>query len=498
MQGSLEFKDDAFQTETVEYKSEDSIIPLQKQTITSDPLMIKNNAIAGVPCQQIVKQPSRDMDFNLTQVASIDVTNLDAAQIKAALGGGEQIYMSNKSLYIIKSGVNWQPWVRPKDEEITDNSASATVSVSNSSYYGRLQEGLAILKADIAADSGGIEFVAAGIVLGQAKDQYSFKEYADGSLAVATTTYMPLPEVAVAADEDGSSSASELVEFVNSDEPWSQIVDDTRGRNHLWVLAQKDKSLEVVRAAKNFGEIGEDIRSVRFMDGYAYIVTFKKTDPLYSFDMSVPSEFKMVGKLKIPGFSMYMHPAGDQIIGVGFDADDQGEFAWYQGIQVSLFDVSDPTNMQRTDNKIHGQRGSSSEVTSDAHAFFYSEEDNIFALPVVELAGKEGNIGSQYGSELQFSGVVLYSIEGEKLQEKGRISHFDFIPSECQSILKQGQWWQNNTRSLDINRVFKVDEKILTISRYGIKQYGLLDFSTPIAMTHFPEADGCSTDAFID
>lgn len=87
---------------------------------------------------------------------------------------------------------------------------------------------------------------------------------------------------------------------------------------------------------------GEDIRSVRFEGPRGYVVTFKKTDPLFAFDLSRPEAPSLEGELKIPGYSTYMQSLDPQhLLAIGFEADDQGSFAFFNGIQIQMFDVGD-------------------------------------------------------------------------------------------------------------------------------------------------------------
>ena len=121
----------------------------------------------------------------------------------------------------------------------------------------------------------------------------------------------------------------------------------------------------------------EQIRSVRFLDDTGYVVTFRQTDPLYVIDLSDPANPVLDGELKIPGYSAYLHPVGDGLLlGVGQNATDEGRTL---GTQLSLFDVSDPTNPQQIDTL---PIGGSSEVEWDHKAFLYWPEDGTIVLPV--------------------------------------------------------------------------------------------------------------------
>ena len=121
----------------------------------------------------------------------------------------------------------------------------------------------------------------------------------------------------------------------------------------------------------------EQIRAVRFLGDTGYVVTFRQTDPLYVIDLTDPANPVLDGELKIPGYSAYLHPVGDGLLlGVGQDATDSGQTL---GTQLSLFDVSDPTNPQQIDTLAIG---GSSEVEWDHKAFLYWPEDGTIVLPV--------------------------------------------------------------------------------------------------------------------
>lgn len=394
-----------------------------------------NGTVGGTPCNAIMKQTVADYDLRLTRVISLDTSAPEAAEKTAAiLGGGDQIYMSTGGLYIAKTGVEWFSWA---------------FYGGDSEEYRMPPERLVVTRVLFDQATGAIAPVAAGQIEGRIKDEWSFKEFPEHDvLAVATST----------------------------GELWSDGAN--KAQNHLWMLKANGgtHNLDVVASVRDFGT-GEDIRAVRYVGSTAYIVTFKKTDPLFAFDLTDPLAPRLLGELKIPGFSVYMHPVqGDLMVGIGFDAADQGDFAYYQGLQVSLFDIKDPTNLARIDNELIGSRGSYSEVTSDHHAFFYDAETSLMAVPVVELQGGSGQ-SWDYGSSLKFSGAILYDV-GRELTERGRITHADLIPANCRSILAQGRWWQESGMSLDVNRVFKVDGRLLSFSRFGLRAHPLASPAT--------------------
>ena len=119
--------------------------------------------------------------------------------------------------------------------------------------------------------------------------------------------------------------------------------------------------------------LGERIYAVRFIGDAGYVVTFRQTDPLYTIDLSRPERPRVLGELKIPGYSAYLHPVGDDLLlGVGQDATDTGV---RQGLQLSLFDVSDLAHPARLQQARLGDRFSGSSAEWDHHAFLWWPAD---------------------------------------------------------------------------------------------------------------------------
>ncbi|MDY6984725.1 MAG: beta-propeller domain-containing protein, partial [Pseudomonadota bacterium] len=156
------------------------------------------------------------------------------------------------------------------------------------------------------------------------------------------------------------------------------------------------KRLETVSVIDGIGKPGEQLYAARFLGDRAYLVTFKLIDPLYVVDLSAQENPKLVGELEIDGYSEYLHPISDTLLlGIGKDAipatgatdifDGRGG-AFYQGVKIALFDVSNPASPREIDSKILGKRGTESDVLYDHHAFSYlpaqGDEPARFAIPV--------------------------------------------------------------------------------------------------------------------
>ncbi len=135
--------------------------------------------------------------------------------------------------------------------------------------------------------------------------------------------------------------------------------------------------LKEVSHLGGIGKPGEQLYAVRFAGKNAYIVTFRATDPLYVFDLSDPANPKTLGELQIDGYSDYLHPVGENLLlGIGKDAipdtsssDFGGRGAWYQGLKLSLFDISNPASPKEVNSLVIGKRGTGSEALYDHHAF---------------------------------------------------------------------------------------------------------------------------------
>jgi hypothetical protein len=207
----------------------------------------------------------------------------------------------------------------------------------------------------------------------------------------------------------------------------------------------------------------EDIRSVRFDGTRAFVVTFKKTDPLFVFDLADPTAPKILGELKIPGFSTYMHPMDENhLLAIGFDADDHGDFAYFDGIQLQIFDVSTLSEPKLLHKHVIGTRGSASEALTNHLAFNYFPSKGLLALPMTVCSG--GDDG-RYGDQLTFSGLMVFDVSLETgITEHGQMPFVD--PNAVQGGC--GTWWAASTS--DVKRSIFMDDYAIGISdsRYQV------------------------------
>jgi Beta propeller domain len=150
--------------------------------------------------------------------------------------------------------------------------------------------------------------------------------------------------------------------------------------NHVFVIGQSDERLDVVGQIRDIAP-GENIRSARFMGAKGYVVTFEQTDPLFTLDMSVPTDPKLVGELHIPGFSTYIHPFDDNhILTIGEDGDEWGSTG---GVVLQLFDISNYAEPTVAYGEVVAEGwDADSAALYDHKAFLYYEKLDLLAIPI--------------------------------------------------------------------------------------------------------------------
>lgn len=168
---------------------------------------------------------------------------------------------------------------------------------------------------------------------------------------------------------------------------------ERKSQNNIYTLNSKLKQVGQIEGIAP----GEEIYSVRFTGDRGYMVTFKKVDPFFVLDLADPANPKILGELKIPGFSDYLHPYDENhIIGFGLDTieaeefltEDRGfDFAWYQGVKIAMFDVTDVTNPKELHRELIGDRGTSTPLSYNHKALLWAPEKGengktMFALPI--------------------------------------------------------------------------------------------------------------------
>ncbi len=313
--------------------------------------------------------------------------------------------------------------------------------VSRGSVYIAQQETEDTVIHRLDLEDGLIEYVSTGEVPGRVLNQFSMDEH-KGYFRIATTT-------------------GHL----------SRIGKETSA-NHIYILAS---DLKIVGSLEDLAP-GERIYSARFMGERAYLVTFQKVDPLFVIDLSNPEEPTVLGKLKIPGYSDYLHPYDENhIIGLGKDTieAENGNFAWYQGLKLALFDVSDVERPIEVSKVVIGDRGTDSYALQAHKAFLFSREKNLLVIPVLlaEIDDRKYTDGvspSQHG-EYVWQGAYVFRLDSEGFELTGRVSHVE----DESTFLKSGRYYYGSEYS--IKRSLYMDDVLYTISDGMVKMNHLAD-----------------------
>ena len=186
------------------------------------------------------------------------------------------------------------------------------------------------------------------------------------------------------------------------------------------------------------------------------MVTFVETDPLFVIDLSEPTNPQVLGELKIPGYSKYLHPYDEtHLIGFGENTkvNEYGGVVT-DGIKMALFDVSDPTNPTEMFKTNIGTSGTYSELLYNHKALMYSKEKNLMAFPVT--ISKNAN---NYRSNLKFQGAMIYNVDLENgFILKGMISH---------KQIEDGYMDYDYTKNVE--RIIYIGNNIFTLSKGLIK-----------------------------
>lgn len=343
--------------------------------------------------------------FNMLSVLTVDLSEgIDPGAVTGVMSGGDTLYASRDSLYVATQ--QWIEW-ETLDEDV------ARREVQSMTTY--------IHKFDIT-DPGRTTYLASGEVDGFLLNQFSMSEH-DGNLRVASTN---VPT-------------------------WWWWGNTQASESRVDVLAQNGRQLDVIGSVGGLGE-GEQIFAVRFQGDVAYVVTFRQTDPLYTVDLSDPTNPKVIGELKILGYSSYLHPMGDGLLmGIGQDADENGRVI---GSQVSIFDVSDLANPQRIQQVTFASGYSEAEY--DHRAFLYWAPSGLTVLPV-----QWWEYTDEYELEDAFVGAVALDAGPEAIVEIGTITHIEADVTDTE--------WYEHSWAAPIRRSLVVGDTLFTLSERGLK-----------------------------
>ncbi len=293
-------------------------------------------------------------------------------------------------------------------EEISEKRKEAEAEIAKESQK------TIIHKIEINRDN--VEYKAKGEVPGIVLNQFSMDEY-ENNLRIATTT----------------------------GDTWSET-----SLNHIYIL---NDNLEIIGKLENLAR-EERIYSSRFIADRAYLVTFRQVDPLFVIDLSNERNPKVLGELKIPGYSTYLHPYDENhIIGIGQDTDEESNIAIPAGVKLALFDITDVSSPKEISKYTIGDRNTYSTALYDHKAFLFDKEKELLVIPISSY----GTANNNY-----FEGAYVFKINlDDGFQLKGKISHSPDITTEN----KEGYYPYN----YQILRSLYIENTLYTLSQTYLK-----------------------------
>ncbi|MGN7385701.1 beta-propeller domain-containing protein [Sporosarcina sp. SAFN-015] len=355
-------------------------------------------------------------DPSYSVITAIDLTSPKTSELKTKgfLGSSDQMYMTKDHLYL--TALKY---------ETTTNSRSAEIMIWNPG-----KANTEIFKFTL--DGADIEFYRSAELGGTILNQFSMDEYKGNFRVVMTEGNM-----------------------------WDE---KNPSKNHLYILNENMKTTGSVKGLAK----GERIYSARFMGDKAYMVTFRETDPLFVIDVADPAKPKVLGELKIPGFSNYLHPLDENhLIGFGYDTvarknPSGGEpLILTQGMKISLFDVTDFHNPKEKFTEIIGGRGTYSPLQYDHKALFQHKQRNLYGFPIsIYEEGKK-----EFDVDYKGSGALVYEIT----PESGIVLKGDLVNKKASG--EQYEDWEKQ-----IQRLLYSGDSLFTLSMNEMKSYKLDSF----------------------
>ncbi len=304
-----------------------------------------------VDCADVLHPAISQHVLTTLTVLTIDPLDPRSSSSIGLVAGGDLVYASPDRLYVAAMEQNPTPFAATAN----DSAYHATTDIHAFSTTGFATQ-----------------YVASGRVSGLVPSRWALSEN-DGVLRVASQT----------------------------GDPWQPA------ETVVSTFSEQDGQLVRLGSVGGMGQ-GEQIKAVRWFGDMAVVVTFRQTDPLYTLDLSVPQTPRVVGELKMPGFSAYLHPVGGSLIlGVGQSATRSGMTF---GTQVSLFDLADLANPKRIALRSLGHNVYSA-VENDSRAFTYLPDSGVALIPIDDYRGHSSLAMVTVGSDGTLSNVHSFDID---------------------------------------------------------------------------------------
>lgn len=361
---------------------------------------LKNNANVTIDLNNTPYLPDSPASSFIC-IGTLDISSLNKdIAFSAFLGSSNCIYASKNNLYIASNGYN--------DSILTKkNSFTANTKIYKFSF-----------------NNDNIKYVGKAGISGTVLNQFSMDESND---------YLRVTSTESSFTSNGISQTNNIFVF--------------------------DKDMKQVGMLNNI-EQGERIYATRFMGDKAYVVTYKNTDPLLVIDLNNPASPKVLGELKIPGYSTYLQTYDDNhLIGIGMNTTENNNIAKTDGVKLSLYDISNLSAPKEVSTVKIDADSSTSEALYNHKAFLFSKDKNLIAFPVSESSKNNSSFVGAYVYNISLSNGITY---------KGKITHSNDNTEDGNSA---------NSYDAQINRIIYIDDNLYTVSQSEIKSNKISDLS---------------------
>ena len=400
----------------------EDILPQVHERIGSE---IITHHMDGDDCSDFAA-PEDALNRGYTSIFTIDLISEELDfEADHIVGNWPLVYSSQDTLIITENAWDWW-WFWGHDD---------------------LMESTNIHTFDIS-QPGETTYAGSGRVDGTILDQFSISEY-EGVVRVATTT-----------GQWGRWWMENPAPMENHVITLSHALDVDTGKTRLLEMGRVDG------IAYN-----ETIWSARFVEDRAYIVTFENMDPLWTIDLSNPTSPTIMGELKVPGVSTYIHPLSDDAIltiGLGPADEETGLGLDWSNTRLSLFNVSNFSDPQETqtlslspvEDPTDGWTWAWSEATWEHKAFQYWAPKGMLAVPLNTYRydyyyDEDGHYHYEYD---WVSKLMIVNITEEGMELHGEVDHSQFYDTE------EYHWWS----SYNIRRSIFMGDYIYAISHAGV------------------------------
>lgn len=456
--------------------------------------------IESVEASDIYYPGYYDSNLLFTSVMAIDISSLDYKGDVFITGSSSVIYVSDKSIYLTSpksydySEIYYETDLKIIVESLSGEYKSEAQKVldSNDEYYVKSNEINNIMQGYFNKLS-----------VDEKKDfEKSFNELSNDYYSELSKKYerTSIHKIDIDGLEISYSGSSEVSGYVLNQFSMDEFngnfrIATTTGNlfgnfesssNYVYIL---DEDLQIIGELSDIAR-GERIYSARFLGEKAYMVTFRQVDPLYAIDLSEPKSPKVMGYLKVTGFSNYLHPIGeDLLLGIGRDATEEGK---QKGLKISLFDVSDFNNPRELDSYIVESEYSYSEAEYEHKAVLFDDKRDLLVIPV--------SYSQQLGDKWEYwQGAFVFSITNSDVSLKGKIDHKITEQDNGERIGADPYY---GTISGYVSRALLIENIIYTVSDYMIKANNVEDikeinnvrfkFDEPIYTIYGAEASASS------